>query len=121
MFAASMGAGVQAVMGDAPAHLPLRVTPAPPSTQAVVAGLAAPVLLLHGTADRVVPVEQSREYERAARALGKSVTAVYFEGVGHVVTLVPGVREPEALTEARRAVQPEARRRAIAFLREHLQ
>lgn len=119
LFAASTGAGVQAVVADAPGHLPLRgVTPAPPSTQDVVAGLAAPVLLLHGTADRVVPVEQSREYERAARALGKPITAVYFEGVSHVVTLLP--RGPEALTEARRAAQPEARRRAIAFLREQL-
>ena len=54
--------------------LPLRVTPTPPSTRSVVAGLAAPVLLLHGTADPIVPVEQSRDYEHAARELGKSVT-----------------------------------------------
>jgi carboxymethylenebutenolidase len=119
LWAASTGASVQAVVGDAPAHRPLRVNPVR-STQDVVAGLDAPTLLLHGTADRVVPVEQSREYERAARALGKSVTAVYFDGVGHVVTLVPGAAEPESLAEARRRIQPEARQRAIAFLREQL-
>jgi len=119
LFAASTGAGVQAVVGDAPAHLPLRVTPAPPSTQDVVAGLTAPVLLLHGTADRIVPVEQSREYERAARALGKRVTAVYFDGVGHVVTFTPGGPESDEAA-ARRAAQPEARRRVIEFLREQL-
>ena len=126
LFAASTGASVQAIVGDAPAHLPLRVKPAPPSTQEVIAGLAAPVLLLHGTADPVVPVEQSREYERAARALRKSVTAVYFEGVGHVVTFAPTPPagqpgEPEPLAHARRGAQAEARQKAIAFLREHLQ
>jgi dienelactone hydrolase len=121
LWAASTGVGVQAVVADAAAHLPLRVNPAPPSTQDVVAGLAAPVLLLHGTADRIVPVDQSREYERAARALGKPVTALYFEGVGHLVTFAPPAPEPEPLADARSRTQAEARRRAIEFLREHLQ
>lgn len=121
LWAASTGARVQAVVADAPAHLPLRITPVPPSTQDVVAGLTAPTLLLHGTADPTVPVEQSREYESAARALGKSITAVYFEGVGHQVTLAPGRAEPEPLADARRTAQAEARRQAIAFLRDHLQ
>jgi len=120
LWAASTGADVQAVVADAAAHLPLRVNPPPPSTQQAVAGLAAPTLLLHGTADRVVPVEQTLEYERAALALGKPVTAVYYEGVGHMATLTPPGAEPEAVAEARRVVQPEARRRAIGFLRQHL-
>ena len=119
LWAASTGASVQAVVVDAPAHRP-RVTPAPPSTQDVVAGLAAPTLLLHGTADPSAPVELSREYERAARALGKPVVAVYFEGVGHQVTLPPAGGEAESLATARRGAQAEARRQAIAFLREHL-
>jgi dipeptidyl aminopeptidase/acylaminoacyl peptidase len=62
---------------------------------------------LHGTADKLVSVEQTREYERAARALGKPVATAYFEGVGHLASV-----QPES--------QAEARRRAIAFLREHL-
>jgi dienelactone hydrolase len=119
LWAASTGAGVQAVVVDAPPHRP-RATPAPPSTQDVVAGLAAPTLLLHGTADPSAPVELSREYERAARALGKPVKAVYFEGVGHQVTLASATAEAESLAAARREVQTEARRQAIAFLREHL-
>jgi len=82
--------------------------------------LAAPTLLLHGTADPGAPVEYSREYERAARALGKTVVAVYFEGVGHQVTLPSATGEAESLIAARRAVQADARRQAIAFLREHL-
>ena len=106
LWAASTGAGVQAVVADAPAHRP-PVSPAPASTLEVVAGLAAPLLLLHGTADPVIPVAQSREYERAARALGKPVTAVYLEGAGHQTTLWP-------------ESQAEARQRATAFLRAHL-
>jgi dipeptidyl aminopeptidase/acylaminoacyl peptidase len=72
-----------------------------------VARLDAPLLMLHGTADQTIPVEQSREYERTARALGKSIAVVYFEGIGHVTSTQPGS-------------QSEARQRAIAFLREKL-
>jgi dienelactone hydrolase len=118
LWAASTGANVQAVVADALSHLP-RSRRDGASALNVVAGLTAPTLLLHGTADPAAPVEQSREYERAARALGKSVTAVYFEGVGHQVTLAPGRPEPEPLADARRAAQAEARRQAIAFLRDH--
>ena len=106
LWAASTGAGVQAVVVDAPAHTPA-LNPHPAKTLDVLAGLAAPLLMMHGTADEAIPVEQSREYERAARALGKPLVVVYFEGVGHMVTLI---------TES----QTEARQRAIAFLREHL-
>jgi carboxymethylenebutenolidase len=106
LWAASTGAGVQAVVADAPAHRPA-ITPAPASSQDVVARLDAPLLILHGTADQAIPVEQSREYERAARALGKSIAVVYFEGIGHMPSLLP-------------ESQIEARQRAIAFLREKL-
>ena len=106
LWAASTGAGVQAVVADAPAHRPA-IKPAPVSSQAVVARLAAPLLILHGTADQSIPVEQSREYERAARALGKSISVVYFEGIGHMPSLLP-------------ESQVEVRRLATAFLREKL-
>jgi dienelactone hydrolase len=119
LWAASTGASVQAVIVDAPAHRP-RVTPVPPRPQDAVTGLAAPTLLLHGSADPSAPVELSREYERAARALGKPVQAVYFEGVGHQVTLPPVGGEAGSLAAARLGAQAEARRQAIAFLREHL-
>lgn len=120
LWAASTGATVQAIVVDAPAHHPVRVVPTPPSTQTAVKGLSAPTLMLHGTADRVVPVELSRDYDRAARALGKPLTAVFYDGVGHMVTFTPPGTEPPALAEARRNVQPQARQRAIEFLREHL-
>jgi len=106
LWAASTGAGVQAVVADAPAHTPA-INLRPASTLDVLTGLAAPVLMMHGTADKEIPVEQSREYEQAALALGKPIAAVYFEGVGHMVSLT---------TDS----QVEARQRGIAFLREHL-
>lgn len=106
LWAASTGANVQAVVVDAPAHAP-PINPAPAKTLDVLAGLVAPVLMLHGTADSVIPVEQSREYERAARAAGKPLTVAYFDGAGHMTTIAP-------------ESQVEARKRAIAFLKEHL-
>lgn len=106
LWAASTGAGVQAVVVDAPAHTPA-IDPHPAKTLDVLPGLAAPVLIMHGTADDGIPVEQSREYERAALALGKPVVVVYFEGVGHMATV-------------RKESRAEARQRAIAFLREQL-
>jgi len=106
LWAASTGAGVQAVVVDAPAHTPT-IDPHPAKPLDVLPRLAAPVLMMHGTADDSVPVEQSREYERAALALGKPVVVVYFEGVGHMTTV-------------RKESRAEARQRAIAFLQEQL-
>lgn len=107
LFAASTGADVQAVVVDAPVHT-ASIDPRPSKTTVdVLAGLSAPLLMMHGTADLEVSVEQSREYEQAARAHGKPIVAVYFDGLGHQVSLI-------------KESQAEARQRSIAFLREHL-
>jgi len=106
LWAASTGANVQAVVVDAAGHVPL-ISPAPPTTFTVLAGLDAPLLLMHGTADALVPVTQSRDYEAAARAAGKQVEVAYFDGAGHMVSVVA-------------ESQAEARSRAIAFLRKQL-
>ncbi len=98
LWIASTGANVQAVVADAPSSAKLREG---------LAGLTAPLLLLQGTADKLVSVEETREYERAARALGKPVVAAYFEGVGHLASV-----QPES--------QAEARARAVTFLRDNL-
>ena len=42
-----------------------------------------PVLLVHGEADEVVPVERSRLAERALRDAGIAVQALYCPGLGH--------------------------------------
>jgi fermentation-respiration switch protein FrsA (DUF1100 family) len=104
LWDASTGADVQAVVADAPAHAP---TNGPAKSLDVLPGLSAPLLIMHGTADKLVPVEQSREYEQAAHSLGKQLIASYFDGAGHIVSV-----QPES--------QAEARKRAIAFLQEHL-
>jgi carboxymethylenebutenolidase len=106
LWAASTGADVQAVVVDAPAHTPA-INPHPAKPLDVLAELAAPLLMMHGTADKMVPVEQSREYEQAARALGKPLVVAYFEGVGHMASV-------------QTASQAAARQRGIAFLREFL-
>ncbi len=55
-------------------------------------GIAASVLLLHGTSDGVVSVEQARAMERALRTRGADVVAKYYEGMGHGLAQVPWVR-----------------------------
>lgn len=47
--------------------------------------LRAPLLLTHGTRDARVPVDESRRFARAARALGRPVNAIEIEGQGHHV------------------------------------
>ena len=58
------------------------------SPMSYVADVTSPVLLMHGGADSRVPPEQSVEFFRALRDLGKDVTFVRFPREGH------GLREP---------------------------
>lgn len=50
----------------------------------------APVLLMHGEADRVVPVTDMRRLESAGRAAGRSIHAIVLPGVDH-----EGVRQSD--------------------------
>ncbi|MBX9461131.1 MAG: S9 family peptidase [Brevundimonas sp.] len=56
-----------------------------------------PVLLIHGDADEVVPVDQSRDMDRALTRAGKDVRLVVLEGAGH--SGWPSRHEIRALTE----------------------
>ncbi len=47
------------------------------------AEVAMPVLLMHGTADEIVPVAQSRDMKKALEKAGKQVKYVEFEGETH--------------------------------------
>ncbi|MCY4121586.1 MAG: S9 family peptidase, partial [Acidobacteria bacterium] len=58
------------------------------SPMTFAADVTSPVLLMHGAADTRVPPEQSVEFYRALRDLGKDVTFVRFPREGH------GIREP---------------------------
>lgn len=106
LWAAASGAPVRAVVLDGAAHSP-PVWPAPPSTLGIANKVSPPILLMHGTNDYVISADQSREYEKAARAAGKTIVAVYFDGGGHMVSVETATR-------------PEAIKQAVAFLRDHL-
>src|SRR5690606_2611236 len=45
--------------------------------------LKAPLLITHGSADWRVPVEESRRFAEAAKAQGRPVQYVEFQGQGH--------------------------------------
>ncbi len=47
------------------------------------AAFKAPLLLIHGDEDRVVPIRQSRIMEKAMRVAGKQVRLVEIEDEGH--------------------------------------
>ena len=49
----------------------------------VAASLAAPVLIIHGTADQMVPVVQARVLEAQRRLAGLPVEALYIDGAPH--------------------------------------
>lgn len=51
--------------------------------------LSRPILLTHGENDNRVPVLESRQFAEKAKALGKPVTYVEFEGQGHGLKGIP--------------------------------
>lgn len=62
----------------------------PPKLADHVSQIKTPILMLHGTADRledggapVTNIQMARDFEGKARAAGKPVEAVYYEGGGH--------------------------------------
>ena len=76
------------------------------SPMTYVADVESPVLLMHGSSDTRVPPEQSVEFYRALRDLGKDVTFVRFPREGH------GIVEP--------LHQMDRLRRYAAFFGEHV-
>src|SRR5580700_7781155 len=88
-----------------------------------VTGAFPPVMLLHGDADKVVPVSASRRFEERVRAEGGKVDLHIFGGLPHgfgnhavfrpmMMTMISAffrrtVAEPEAFTFAQAQPQPE--------------
>jgi dienelactone hydrolase len=54
-------------------------------------GWSAPTLILHGTADGAIPVQQAYDLEAALRAAGVDVDAHYYEGAGHNLAGTPEI------------------------------
>ncbi|HUB75115.1 MAG TPA: alpha/beta hydrolase [Solirubrobacteraceae bacterium] len=76
------GGAVGELMGGSPQQLPERYAVADPLA---LAPAPAPVLLVHGAIDRVVPIELARRYAAASRAHGGEVELIEIEGAagGH--------------------------------------
>ncbi len=54
----------------------------------------APVFILHGEADPLVPVKQSRRLEEKLKSVGVPVESVYIKGMGHEIKMSdPAVRD----------------------------
>ncbi|MBI3953206.1 MAG: dienelactone hydrolase family protein [Chloroflexi bacterium] len=71
------------------------------------ANLKAPVLILQGTADVVIPVQLARQFEADLRSLGKPVEAVYYEGAPHTIPYDPPWKD-------------DVRQRSVAFFTKYL-
>jgi phospholipase/carboxylesterase len=61
---------------------------------------SAPVLLVHGVADDVVPAFRSRDAEAALRAAGVPVRSVFTPGLGHAIDAAGLKTGAEALRAA---------------------
>ena len=103
---ASTGAEVKAVVAAAAAYTELgRRRETPPVNY--VQDLAAPVLMLHGTADNVVAVKQARDYAAKLVELEKEHEVSYFDNARHSLAFLP-------------ATEDDALRLAVEFFRKHL-
>jgi acetyl esterase/lipase len=84
---ANLGDGAcQAFLGGEPADVPERYAEASPAARLP---LGLPQVLVHGSADEVVPPSQSRDYAAAARAAGDEVELVEPEGADHFDVVEP--------------------------------
>ena len=99
--------GLETWLGGPPAKAAERYLKASPISYA--RKRAAPTLLLHGTADLVVPVSQSKLLEDALRAAGADVRLITFE------------RAPHNFDERADANARQALAEAMQFLNKHLQ
>jgi acetyl esterase/lipase len=75
------------LLGGSPDDVPDRYAAASP---AALLPLGVPQLLVHGTADAVVPLSQSMDYAEAARSAGDVVEVVDVAGADHFDVIDPG-------------------------------
>ena len=80
------GDAIPRLLGGAPATVPDRVAAASPVH---LVPLGVPQRLVCGALDGIVPLEQARGYEEAARAKGDDVTVTVVESAGHFELVDP--------------------------------
>ena len=100
LLRASTGASepVVSVSGMVEGRSNLGVFPGEVNVVSRAGGIDAPVLLLHGEADPVVPVQQARDMEAALRNRHVDVQAKYYPGAGHGLAVDPTIR-PDVLEQ----------------------
>ncbi len=96
------GGATQALMGGGPTEVPDRYAAGSP---VALVPIGVPVELVHGSADRNVPVDQSRRYEAAARAAGDPVTFTEVPG-DHFAVIDPSTEAWAACLAAARRLLP---------------
>lgn len=69
------------LLGGTAASQPARANAASPITY--VSAICPPFLIMHGTSDQVIPVNQSEELAAALKAAGAPVTIELVQGAGH--------------------------------------
>ena len=74
LTAAAKGNAIQAVVA---------IGGAPPGGPLIAQGITAPLLLIQGSNDSVVPVINAQMLEQALAAMGRTVQSRYYEGHGH--------------------------------------
>ena len=95
--------GVAALMGGSPDAVPDRYATGDPMA---LIPIGLPQVLVHGTADKVVPPSLSADYQREAKARGDDARLVSLPGVGHTELIDPRTaawaETPKALRAAAR-------------------
>jgi acetyl esterase/lipase len=71
--------------------------------------IGAPVRIVHGAADAIVPLAQSRTFATRAKELGTAVTLVEVPGAGHFDLVAPQSTAWPAVLDAIRSLAPSSR------------
>ena len=97
------GDAVPRLLGGPPAAVPDRVAAASPIRRLP---LGLPQRLVCGARDAVVPIEQARDYEAAARAKGDDVSVTVVDAAGHFELVAPGSVAWPAVRDALASIVP---------------
>jgi acetyl esterase/lipase len=111
-FGAATGgcnSAVTPLMGGTSTQFPERYSAASPIERLPI---GVPVCIVHGAADPIVPLSQSREFATRSRQAGGAVTVVEVPGAGHFDLVAPQSSAFAAVLEAVRALAaPNVNRR----------
>ena len=95
------GNAVPELLGGTPEAQPARYGAASPMA---LLPLGVPQEIVHGRADRIVPVGLSEAYVAAARGKGDAARLVAVEGAGHFDVIAPDVEGMAAVEDAVRSL-----------------